>query len=149
MVDCLTDNRNRTVAEVRHSFSKHGGNLGTDGSVSYIFCKQGFISFASGDEDTIMEIAIDAGADDIVANDDGSIDVVTTPEDFFNIKDALIAKKLAPQHSQITMEPLNRIELGLKDAEKFIKLIDTLEDLDDTQEVYHNAFISDEVLAQI
>ncbi|MDP6727921.1 MAG: YebC/PmpR family DNA-binding transcriptional regulator [Gammaproteobacteria bacterium] len=149
MVDCLTDNRNRTVAEVRHSFSKHGGNLGTDGSVSYIFSKQGFISFASGDEDTIMEIAIDAGADDIVANDDGSIDVVTTPEDFFNIKDALIAKKLAPQHSQITMEPLNRIELGLKDAEKFIKLIDTLEDLDDTQEVYHNAFISDEVLAQI
>ena len=149
MVDCLTDNRNRTVAEVRHSFSKHGGNLGTDGSVSYIFCKQGFISFASGDEDTIMEIAIDSGADDIVANDDGSIDVVTTPEDFFNIKDALIAKKLAPQHSQITMEPLNRIELSLKDAEKFIKLIDTLEDLDDTQEVYHNADISDEIMAQL
>ncbi len=149
MVDCLTDNRNRTVADVRHAFSKHGGSLGTDGSVSYMFSKQGFISFASGDEDAIMEVAIESSADDVITNNDGSIDVVTTPEDFFNIKDALIAKKLAPQHSQITMEPLNRIELGLKDAEKFIKLIDTLEDLDDTQEVYHNAFISDEVLAQI
>ena len=149
MVDCLTDNRNRTVADVRHAFSKHGGKLGTDGSVSYMFSKQGFISFASGDEDAIMEVAIEFGADDIITNDDGSIDVITTPDDFFSVKDALVANNLNPEHSQITMEPDNRIELNLEDAEKFIKLIDRLEDLDDTQEVYHNADISDEVMAQL
>jgi len=149
MVDCLTDNRNRTVADVRHAFSKHGGKLGTDGSVSYMFSKQGFISFASGDEDTIMEAAIEFGADDVITNDDGSIDVITTPDDFFRVKDALVANNLNPEHSQITMEPDNRIELNLEDAEKFMKLIDRLEDLDDTQEVYHNADISDEVMAQL
>lgn len=149
MVDCLTDNRNRTVADVRHAFSKHGGNLGTDGSVSYMFSKQGFISFASGDEDAIMEVAIEFGADDVITNDDGSIDVMTAPDDFFSVKDALIANNLNPEHSQITMEPTNRIELNLEDAEKFMKLIDRLEDLDDTQEVYHNADISDEVMAQL
>ena len=149
MVDCLTDNRNRTVADVRHAFSKHGGNLGTDGSVSYMFSKQGFISFASGDEDAIMEVAIEFGADDVMTNDDGSIDVMTTPDDFFSVKDALIANNLNPEHSQITMEPTNRIELNLEDAEKFMKLIDRLEDLDDTQDVYHNADISDEVMAQL
>jgi len=148
MVDCLTDNRNRTVADVRHAFSKHGGNLGTDGSVSYMFSKQGFISFASGDEDAIMEVAIESGADDVITNDDGSIDVMTTPDDFFSVKDALVANNLNPEHSQITMEPTNRIELNLEDAEKFMKLIDRLEDLDDTQDVYHNADISDEVMAQ-
>ena len=149
MVDCLTDNRNRTVADVRHAFSKHGGSLGTDGSVSYMFSKQGFISFASGDEDTIMEVAIESGADDIITNDDGSIDVMTAPDDFFSVKDALVANNLNPEHSQITMEPANRIELNLEDAEKFMKLIDKLEDLDDTQEVYHNADISDELMAQL
>ena len=149
MVDCLTDNRNRTVADVRHAFSKHGGNLGTDGSVSYMFSKQGFISFASGDEDAIMEVAIEFGADDVITNDDGSIDVMTAPDDFFSVKDALVANNLNPEHSQITMEPDNRIELNLEDAEKFMKLIDRLEDLDDTQEVYHNADISDEVMAQL
>ena len=149
MVDCLTDNRNRTVSDVRHAFTKHGGNLGTDGSVSYMFSKQGFISFASGDEDAIMEVAIEFGADDVITNDDGSIDVMTTPDDFFSVKDALVANNLNPEHSQITMEPTNRIELNLEDAEKFMKLIDRLEDLDDTQEVYHNADISDEVMAQL
>jgi len=149
MVDCLTDNRNRTVADVRHAFSKHGGKLGTDGSVSYMFSKQGFISFASGDEDAIMEVAIEFGADDVITNDDGSIDVITTPDDFFSVKDALVANNLNPEHSQITMEPDNRIELNLEDAEKFMKLIDRLEDLDDAQEVYHNADISDEVMAQL
>ena len=149
MVDCLTDNRNRTVSDVRHAFSKHGGNLGTDGSVSYMFSKQGFISFASGDEDAIMEVAIEFGADDVITNDDGSIDVMTAPDDFFSVKDALVANNLNPEHSQITMEPTNRIELNLEDAEKFMKLIDRLEDLDDTQEVYHNADISDEVMAQL
>ena len=149
MVDCLTDNRNRTVSDVRHAFSKHGGNLGTDGSVSYMFSKQGFISFPSGDEDAIMEVAIEFGADDVITNDDGSIDVMTAPDDFFSVKDALIANNLNPEHSQITMEPTNRIELNLEDAEKFMKLIDRLEDLDDTQDVYHNANISDELMAQL
>jgi YebC/PmpR family DNA-binding regulatory protein len=149
MVDCLTDNRNRTVSDVRHAFSKHGGNLGTDGSVSYMFSKQGFISFASGDEDAIIEVAIESGADDVITNDDGSIDVMTTPDDFFSVKDALVANNLNPEHSQITMEPTSRIELNLEDAEKFMKLIDRLEDLDDTQDVYHNADISDEVMAQL
>jgi len=149
MVDCLTDNRNRTVSDVRHAFSKHGGNLGTDGSVSYMFSKQGFISFASGDEDAIIEVAIESGADDVITNDDGSIDVMTTPDDFFSVKDALVANNLNPEHSQITMEPTNRIELNLEDAEKFMKLIDRLEDLDDTQDVYHNADISDEIMAQL
>ncbi|MCH9712055.1 MAG: YebC/PmpR family DNA-binding transcriptional regulator [Proteobacteria bacterium] len=149
MVDTLTDNRNRTVADVRHAFSKHGGNLGTDGSVNYLFTKQGFISFESGDEDQIMEVALDSGAEDVVTNEDGSIDVITTPEEFFTVKDALTDAGLESTHSQVTMEPSTRVELNLQDAEKFMKLIDRLEDLDDTQEVYHNADISDEVMAQL
>ena len=149
MVDTLTDNRNRTVADVRHAFTKHGGNLGTDGSVAYLFNKQGFISFASGDEDQIMEAALDAGAEDVVANEDGSIDVITTPEDFFTVKDALSDAGLEASHAEVTMEPATRVELNLGDAEKFMKLIDRLEDLDDTQEVYYNADISDEVMAQL
>ena len=150
MVDTLTDNRNRTVADVRHAFTKHGGNLGTDGSVSYLFTKQGFISFATGaNEDAIMEAALDAGADYVVTNDDGSIDVLTSPEDFFTVKDALTEAGLESSHAEVTMEPANRVELNLGDAEKFMKLIDRLEDLDDTQEVYHNADISDEVMAQL
>ncbi|ALE51947.1 hypothetical protein SP60_01000 [Candidatus Thioglobus autotrophicus] len=150
MVDTLTDNRNRTVADVRHAFTKHGGNLGTDGSVSYLFTKQGFISFAAGgDEDKIMEVALDAGAEDIITNDDGSIDVITSPEEFFTVKDALTDAGLESAHSEVTMEPSTRVELNLGDAEKFMKLIDRLEDLDDTQEVYHNADISEEVMAQL
>lgn len=149
MVDCLTDNRNRTVAEVRHAFSKHGGNLGTDGSVAYLFTKQGFISFASGDEEQIMEIALNAGAEDIVTNDDASIDVITTPESYFTVKDALVDAGLEPSNSEITFEPANRIDLNLGDAEKFMKLIDRLEELDDTQEVYHNGDISDEIMQQL
>ncbi|MEK9575052.1 MAG: YebC/PmpR family DNA-binding transcriptional regulator [Gammaproteobacteria bacterium] len=148
MVDCLTDNRNRTVADVRHAFSKFGGNLGTDGSVSYLFSKQGFISYESGDEDSIMEVAIDSGAEDVIS-EDGSIDVITTPETFFEVKDALINAGLEPTHSEITMEPSTRVELNLTDAEKFMKLIDHLEDLDDVQEVYHNADISEEVMQQL
>jgi len=150
MVDTLTDNRNRTVADVRHAFTKHGGNLGTDGSVSYLFTKQGFISFAAdSDEDQIMEAALDAGADDVVTNDDGSIDVLTSPEEFFTVKDALTDAGLECAHAEVTMEPSTRVELNLQDAEKFMKLIDRLEDLDDTQEVYHNADISEEVMAQL
>ena len=114
-----------------------------------LFRSQGFISFASADEDIIIEIAIESGAEDIVINDDGSIDVVTEPESFFTVKDALLANDLNPDHSQITMEPANRVELNMEDAEKFMKLIDRLEDLDDTQEVYHNADISDEILSEL
>ena len=149
MVDCLTDNKNRTVSDVRHAFSKHGGNLGTDGSVAYMFSKQGFISFTSGDEDQIMDIAIESGAEDVIVNDDGSIDIITNPDNFFQIKDSLISGDLNPDHSQIIMEPSSRIELNLGDADKFMKLIDRLEDLDDTQEVYHNANISDELMSQL
>ena len=114
-----------------------------------MFSKQGFISFSSGDEDTIMEIAIESGADDIVVNDDNSIDVITSPENFFTVKDALVANDISPDHSEITMEPANRVELNLEDAQKFMKLIERLEDLDDTQDVYHNADISDEILSEL
>lgn len=149
MVDTLTDNRNRTVADVRHAFSKHGGNLGTDGSVNYLFTKQGFINFESGDEDQIIEVALDNGAQDIITNNDNSIDVITTSEDFFAVKDALIDAGLNPSYAKVIMEPANRVELNLADAEKFMGLIERLQDLDDSQEVYHNADISDEVMAQL
>lgn len=149
MVNCLTDNKNRTVSEVRHAFAKYGGKLGTDGSVAYLFNKQGFIGFDSGDEEQIMEVALDANAEDIITNDDGSIEVITTPDDFFTVKDALIQASLTPNHAEITMEPANRILLNLEDAQKFMRLIDHLEDLDDTQEVYHNADISTEILDEL
>lgn len=149
MVDTLTDNRNRTVADVRHAFTKYGGNLGTDGSVAYLFTKQGLINFESADEDKIIEIALDAGAQDIITNKDDSISVITTSEDFFTVKDALDATGIKANHAEITMSPSNQIELNLSDAEKFMKFIDHLESLEDTQEVYHNANISDEVMAQL
>ena len=149
IVDCLTDNKNRTVAEVRHAFSKNGGNLGTDGSVAYLFTKQGFISFETGNEDAIVDIALELGADDVISHDDGSIDVITTAQDFFTIKDRLIASDLKPDHTDITMAPSTKVDLTLSEAEKFMRLIDRLEDLDDVQAVYHNANISDEVIAQL
>ena len=149
MVDCLTDNKNRTVSDVRHAFSKFGGNLGTDGSVSYLFTKQGFISFKDADEDKLIEAALELNAEDVVVNDDDTIDIITTPEDFFTIKDSLSESGFNSIFSEISQEPSNRIELNLADAEKFVKLIDKLEDLDDTQSVYHNADISDEIMEQI
>ncbi len=150
MVDCLTDNRNRTVAEVRHAFSKAGGNLGTDGSVAYMFNKMGIISYPdSVDEDAVMEAAMEAGADDIVTNEDGSVDVMTAPEDYLSVKDAMIVSGFEPESSEVTMEAENKTELDAKGAEKMLRLIDVLEDLDDVQEVYSNAEISEEVLAQI
>jgi len=150
LVDCLTDNRNRTVAEVRHAFSKAGGNLGTDGSVAYMFTKLGIISYASNvDEDAIMEAALESGADDIVTNDDGSIDVMTSPEDYLSVKEAMIAAGFEPENSEVTMQAGNLMELDVKDAEKVLRLIDVLEDLDDVQSVYSNADVSDEVLAQL
>ncbi|NOQ34712.1 MAG: YebC/PmpR family DNA-binding transcriptional regulator [Methylococcaceae bacterium] len=150
MVDCLTDNRNRTVAEVRHAFSKAGGNLGTDGSVAYMFNKVGIISYDTGvDEDAIMEAAMEAGADDIVTHDDGSVDVMTTSEDYLNVKEAMVAAGFEPEHSEVTMQAENKTNLDASTAEKMLRLIDRLEDLDDVQDVYSNADISDEILEQI
>ncbi len=150
IVDCLTDNRNRTVAEVRHAFSKSGGNLGTDGSVAYMFNKTGIISYAdSVDEDAVMEAAMDAGADDIITHDDGSIDVITTPEDYLTVKEAMVAAGFESENAEVTMQADNNTELDVKHAEKMLRLIDVLEDLDDVQDVYSNADISVEVLEQV
>lgn len=147
LVDCLTNNKNRTVAEVRHAFSKCGGNLGTEGSVAYIFTKKGLLTFPPGvSENRIYETAIDAGADDIIVNDDGSIDVFTTPDSFEPVYERLIAAQLTPQHSEITMLPANEVSLDKENAERMLKLIDMLEDLDDVQEVYSNAQIDNELL---
>ncbi len=150
MVDCLTDNRNRTVSDVRHAFTKRGGNLGTDGSVSYLFTKQGILSYPTGsDEDQIMEVALEAGAEDVSTNDDGSIDVITTPEDFVDVKEAMVAAGLEPENADITMTPSTTVSLELEDAQKIMALIDMLEDLDDVQNVYSNAEFSDEVMVQL
>jgi YebC/PmpR family DNA-binding regulatory protein len=150
MVDCMTDNRNRTASEVRHAFSKLGGNLGTDGSVSYLFSKQGMISFSSdADEDAVMEAAVEAGAEDVVTNDDGSIDVITTPESFTQVKDALLAAGLAPDNDEVTYIASTSAVLDQDDAEKLLRMIDMLEDLDDVQDVYTNAEISDEIMDAI
>jgi YebC/PmpR family DNA-binding regulatory protein len=150
MVDCMTDNRNRTVAEVRHAFTKAGGNLGTGGSVAYQFTKAGIISYPSGsDEDTIMEAALEAGADDIVTNEDGSIDVLTEPEQFVDIKATMVGAGLEPEQAEVTMRAANTTPLDLNDAEKMVRLLDVLEDLDDVQNVYSNADISEDVLAQL
>ncbi|NOR80810.1 MAG: YebC/PmpR family DNA-binding transcriptional regulator [Methyloprofundus sp.] len=150
LVDCLTDNRNRTVAEVRHAFSKAGGNLGTDGSVAYMFNKQGIISYDNGvDEDAVMEAALEAGAEDVVTHEDGSIDVMTNSEDYLSVKEAMIAAGFEPENSEVTMQADNLIELDVKDAEKVLRLVDVLEDLDDVQSVYSNADISEEVLLQL
>jgi len=150
MVDCLTTNRNRTVAEVRHAFSKAGGNLGTDGSVSYMFNKMGVISYPdSVDEDAVMEAAMDAGADDIVTNGDGSVDVITSPEDYLTVKDAMVAAGFEPESSEVTMDAENKTELDAKGAEKMLRLIDVLEDLDDVQNVYANYDISDAEMERI
>lgn len=150
MVDCLTDNRNRTVAEVRHAFAKAGGNLGTDGSVAYLFDKMGVLSFPNSfDEDSLMEAALEAGADDVLTNDDNSFDVLTTPEDFQSVKDAIIEAGLQPESAEITMKASTSTELGIKDAEKMIRFLDWLEDLDDVQDVYSNADINESILEQI
>jgi YebC/PmpR family DNA-binding regulatory protein len=150
LVECLTDNRNRTVAEVRHAFSKRGGNLGTDGSVAYLFTKKGQLSYAPGaDEEQIMDAALEAGADDVVTNDDASIDVMTAFEDFLTVKDAMVAAELKPDNADVTMIPSTTVELDKENAEKVMALVDMLEDLDDVQNVYTNADISDEILAEL
>jgi YebC/PmpR family DNA-binding regulatory protein len=151
IVECLTDNRNRTVGEVRHAFSKAGGNLGTDGSVAYMFKKVGIISYNPGvDEDSIMEAAMEAGAEDIIINDDGSADVMTDFESYLAVKDAMVAAGFTPDNAEITMEADNQVAIAdLEDAQKVLRLIDRLEELDDVQEVYSNADISEEIMEQI
>lgn len=150
IVDCLTDNRNRTVGEVRHAFTKVGGNLGTDGSVAYLFNKLGILSYApSIDEDALMEAALEAGADDVVTNEDGSVDVLTSPESYLVVKDALIKTGFQPDNAEVTMQATTRVDLDAETAEKMLKLIDRLEDLDDVQNVYSNADISDDIMASL
>jgi len=150
MVDCLSDNRNRTVADVRHAFTKYNGQLGTDGSVSFMFKHEGVITFAPGaDEDTIMEAALDAGAEDVVTNDDGSIEVITEPNTFADVVEALEAKGLEAANSEVTYRPSNMSELDDKKSESMMKMLDRLEELDDVQEVYTNAEFSEAFMASL
>jgi YebC/PmpR family DNA-binding regulatory protein len=140
IVDCMTDNRVRTVAEVRHAFSKHGGNLGTEGSVAFQFKHCGQFFFAPGtSEDKVMEVALDAGAEDVVTGEDGSVEVLCAPGDFEAVKGALEAAGLKPELAEVTMRAENAIDLAGEDAARMQKILDVLEDLDDVQEVYHNA----------
>ena len=144
IVDCMTDNRVRTVAEVRHAFSKYGGNLGTEGSVAFQFRHCGQLVFAPGtSEDAVMGAALDAGADDVVAHDDGSIEVITAPPDFEAVKVALEKARLVAEVAEVTMRPENVVPLAGDDAQRMQKLIDVLEDLDDVQAVYHNAELAE------
>lgn len=150
LVDCMTDNRNRTVAEVRHAFSKCGGNLGTSGSVAFQFAETGIISFSPGaDEERIIELALEAGAEDVVTNDDGSVDVLTAPTEFEGVKQTILKADLQPEQAEVTMRASNTASLDLDNAQKMVKLLDMLEDLDDTQNVYSNADISDDIMAQL
>ena len=140
IVDTMTDNRVRTVAEVRHAFSKHGGNMGTEGSVAFQFKNVGQIIFAPGtNEDKVMEVALEAGADDVVTEEDGAIEVLTQPAEFEAVKNALVAAGLTPDAADVTMRPDLTIELAGDDAARMQKLLDVLEDLDDVQDVFHNA----------
>lgn len=150
MVDCLTDNRNRTAADVRHAFTKYGGNLGTDGSVSYLFVKQGILSFAPGvNEEALMEAALEAGAEDVASNEDGSLDVIATPESFPNVRKGLEAAGFATKQAEVTYTAGTMAALDLETAERFLKLVDALEDLDDVQQVYSNADIAAEILESL
>ena len=144
MVDCLTDNRTRTVADVRHAFTKHGGNMGTDGCVAFQFKHCGQLLFAPGvDEGKLMDAAIEAGADDVITNDDGSIEIITPPNDYMAVKDALEAAGFTAEFGQVTMKAENETELSGEEAVKMQKLLDALESLDDVQEVYTSVVIDD------
>jgi len=144
MVDCLTDNKTRTVAEVRHAFNKYGGNMGADGCVAFMFKHCGQLIFAPGaDEGKLMDVAIDAGAEDVATNDDGSIEVITAPGDFLAVKEALEAAGFKAEYAEVTMKPENATELAGEDAAKMQKLLDALDNLDDVQEVYTTAVLSE------
>jgi len=143
IVDCMTDNRVRTVAEVRHAFSKHGGNMGTEGSVAFQFKHCGQFVFAPGtSEDRVMEVTLDAGADDVISDDDGAIEVLCAPADFETVQQALQKAGLKPDLAEVTWRAENPVELAGDDAQRMQKLLDVLEDLDDTQAVYHNAVLT-------
>ena len=145
MVDCLTDNRTRTVAEVRHAFSKYGGNMGTDGCVAFMFKHCGQFIYAPGtDETTLMDAAIEAGAEDVATNDDGSIEVITAPGDFLAVKESLEKGGFKAEYAEVTMKPLNEAELAGEDAVKMQKLLDVLDGLDDVQEVYTTAVMDED-----
>jgi YebC/PmpR family DNA-binding regulatory protein len=142
LVDCVTDNRNRTVADVRHAFTKHGGNLGTDGSVAYLFNKVGVLNFGPGtSEEAVMEVALEAGADDIETADDGSIEVITQPETFSAVVKAMTGAGLEPENAEVTMRASTEVELDVESGQQVLRFLDVLEDLDDTQDVYSNADI--------
>jgi YebC/PmpR family DNA-binding regulatory protein len=144
IIDCLSDNRTRTVAEVRHAFAKYGGNLGTDGSVAFLFKHCGQLVFAPGtDENRLMEAALDAGADDIVDHDDGSIEVITRPNDFVAVKDAIGKAGLKPDFAEVTMKPITEIAISGDDAARMQKLLDAFEALDDVQDVFTTAVIEE------
>lgn len=142
MVDTMTDNKNRTVSDVKHAFSKFGGNMGAQGSVAYLFEKLGILAYPAGaDEDSIMEAALEAGADDVLTSDDGSIEVLTTEEHFVDVKEAMTAASFEPEHSEVTMRASTEVELDAEQGGKLLKLIDALEDIDDVQNVWSNAEI--------
>lgn len=148
MVECMTDNRNRTVAEVRHAFSKYGGNLGADGSVGYLFSLVGQLSFPAGlNEDALMEAALEAGAEDVVTYPDGSIDVLTDPTEFEEVRDAMVAAGFETEEAEVTQRASTSTELNEQQAGSMMKMLEVLEDLDDVQSVYSNAEIPDEILA--
>jgi YebC/PmpR family DNA-binding regulatory protein len=149
LVEVMTDNKNRTVAEVRHAFSKCGGNLGTDGSVAYLFTKRGQILIEHADEDAVMEAALEAGAEDVITQDDGSIDVATTQNDVVEVKDALIAAGIVVSTAEVALVPSATAEVDENSVPKVMKLIDMLEDLDDVQNVYTNANFTDELLESL
>ena len=149
MVECLSDNANRTISQVRPSFTKCGGNLGTEGSVGYLFSKKGLILISQGEEDALMEAAIEAGADDVQPQDDGSFEIYTAWEDLGSVRDAIETAGFKIDNAEVTMIPSTTVDLDLETAPKLLRLIDMLEDCDDVQNVYHNGEISDEVAAQL
>ncbi len=149
LVECLTDNRNRTVGEVRHAFTKCGGNLGADGSVGYLFQHCGVLSFPAGTaEEPLLNAALEGGAEDVVANEDGSFDVITEPAGFAAVRDALAAAGFEPEDAEVTMRAATGVPVDGDDAALVLKLLEMLEDLDDVQDVYSNAELSDDVLAE-
>lgn len=144
IIDCLTDNKQRAVADVRHALTKYGGNLGTDGSVAFMFKHCGNLVYEPGtSEDKVMEVALEAGAEDVLTNDDGSVEVLTAPADFMAVKEAMEAAGLKAVLAEVTMKPLNEVEFNGDDAVKMQKILDALEDLDDVQEVYTSAVIEE------
>ncbi len=148
MIECMSDNRNRTVSEIRHAFSKHGGNLGTDGSVAYLFSKIGVLNFAPGtSDDAVMDVALEADADDVVSGEDGSIEVLTAPETLSKLVAAMEVAGLKPANAEVTMRASIEVALDVETGRKVLRFLDILEDLDDTQAVYSNADIPEEAYA--